>query len=137
MPAFDDPIGQAQSISDLVWCGGTLHPIVRQIRMPIRFTDGDPTGVREKGLESFSAIIERINVKLDTSPWWYGDDWSIVDMYFSWCCSIAQSVGFPVSDFPAVKSHTDRVSEMDCFVRAVAREQSAIERDQIVFPPPP
>ena len=44
LPAVESPVAQALQRSDLIWCAGTVHPFVRQVRMPVRYTDGDTSG---------------------------------------------------------------------------------------------
>jgi glutathione S-transferase len=64
LPVHDDPIETARCVSDLIWCSSTLHPEVRQIRAPQKWTHGDPTGVQADGLAKFakecSYIAERV-----------------------------------------------------------------------------
>ncbi|MEM8563833.1 MAG: glutathione S-transferase family protein [Pseudomonadota bacterium] len=136
LPGADNPVAQAQAISDLIWCGGTLHPLVRQIRMPIRFTDGDPSGVREKGMESVTAVFERVGQRFESQPWWFGDQWSIVDVYFAWACGIAESGGFPIMEYPWIAEHRSRLEALQYYSRALAKEDAALEKYNIVMPPP-
>ena len=38
LPNVGSPLARARQASDLVWCSATVHPMVRQIRMPVRLT---------------------------------------------------------------------------------------------------
>ncbi|MEM1112780.1 MAG: glutathione S-transferase family protein [Pseudomonadota bacterium] len=134
LPESANAVQAAQKVSELVWCGGTLHPIIRQVRMPIRFTDGDPSGVREKGVEMLTAVLERIAPRLASQDWWFGDRWSIVDVYFAWCCMVAQSGGFPLDKYPAVLGHRERLFGIESFARAVEKDEAAIAEHGIEFP---
>ena len=42
LPGSGDPIALARGQSDVIWCASTLHPIVRQIRAPFKWTLEDP-----------------------------------------------------------------------------------------------
>ncbi|MEM7016090.1 MAG: glutathione S-transferase family protein, partial [Pseudomonadota bacterium] len=109
LPKTDDPVAKANMYSDLIWCSGTIHPAVRQVRMPVRFTDGDPSGVQEKGREYVHGIIAQVNEQVADGNWWYGEQWSIVDVYLNWLFTTAASAGFPVEQYPNVQDHMQRV----------------------------
>ncbi|MEM9314966.1 MAG: glutathione S-transferase family protein [Pseudomonadota bacterium] len=137
LPALDNPVDHARTVSDLVWCGGTLHPIIRQVRMPIRFTDGDPSGVQAKGVEALHTVLTRLSPRFSDKEWWYGDAWSLVDVYFAWCCFIAGNGGFPIQDYPAIAAHQDRVNSIPSYARSLELEEAARQRHGITLPPPP
>ena len=59
LPPAGSDVERAQQVSDLAWCSGTVHPTMRQIRMPIRFTDGDPSGIQQKGHELLACAEPR------------------------------------------------------------------------------
>lgn len=126
LPASDDPLAAHEGLIDLVWCSGTIHPVVRQIRMPAKWTGGDPAGVKADGIEKFakecSAIADRIG-----GGWWYGSHWSIVDTYIYWAYSTAAKGGFALDNYPILVSHAERVRSRPAFLRALAREQAALD----------
>ena len=134
LPATGSAIATAQQISDLVWCAGTVHPMVRQVRMPIRFTDGDPTGVQAKGNEYLTGVAAQVDARVTRGRWWYGDQWSIVDVYLFWLFTTAGSAGFPVTDFAALGQLIERVQARPSFERAAAREKAATKSAGIEFP---
>ncbi|MCG8441910.1 MAG: glutathione S-transferase family protein [Caulobacterales bacterium] len=140
LPAASDDFGRIKYYSDLVWCSATFHPAIRQVRMPIRFTDGDPSGVQAKGVEYTTDILRQVEARVRNGGWWHGDAWSIVDVYVNWCCMIALSAVPTILDgFPGVQAHVRRVQERPSFQRAAEREL-ALQRDAgIEFPdaPPP
>jgi glutathione S-transferase len=72
LPATSDPFIGASHLSDVIWCSATVHPMVRQIRMPIRYTDGETDGIRAKGIEYFSDVMTIVDKRLSDSQWWYG-----------------------------------------------------------------
>jgi glutathione S-transferase len=113
-----------QFLSDLVWCAATLHPIVRQIRAPFRFTDGDPEAVRAHGIKQFASAAVMLEARLRGS-WWYGQNWSIVDTYLRWIVGIAET-GFDFDQFPAIRAHCTMMDGRPESERAAVREAKAI-----------
>lgn len=115
------PIEQHEFLADLCWCADTFHPIVRQNKMPVRFTTGDQAGVREDGVAKLTEVCERLSHRV-ADGWWYGQEWSIIDAYLCWGLDTATSGGFPIENFPVMKSLADRARQMPSMQRAIARE---------------
>ncbi|MEL7028770.1 MAG: glutathione S-transferase family protein [Pseudomonadota bacterium] len=135
LPKADSPFEQAKYYSDLVWVSSTFHPAIRQVRMAMRFTDGDPAGVQAKGVEFSTAIFDQVEQRVSGEKWWYGDNWSIVDVYVNWCIMTAASTELmPMHAYPAIQSHIRRVQSRPSFERAVARQFASKERDGVRFP---
>jgi len=135
LPGLDAPLGRAEALSDLAWCASTLHPLVRQAVMPQGFTSGNPAGVREAALKALAPLITQVEARLSGERWWYGATWSIVDVYLAWLVGLAKMGGVPGAAAPALDAHTARVRARPSFVRALAREQAAVERHAIPLPP--
>lgn len=133
LPVVESDVEKAQQLSDLVWCSGTVHPTMRQVRMPIRFTDGDPSGVQEKGHELLAGIAQHVNDRVGDG-WWYGDAWSIVDAYLTWIFTTGASGGFDLSPYNNLNSLIEKVGGRDSYQRALARETAAQEAAGIQFP---
>lgn len=127
LPRTGDAVTDHRGLIDLVWVASTLHPIVRQVRMPVKLTQGDPSGVKADGLAKFAEECGKLSTRIGDG-WWYGDEWSIVDTYLYWAYSTAQAGGFPLSDYPRLVEHARRVRERPSFQRALAREKAAVER---------
>jgi glutathione S-transferase len=115
----------ARGLSDVIWCASTLHPMVRQIRNPQRFTLGETAGVKADGQQKFAVECAHMNERLSGSPWWNGQTWSIVDTYLYWACSAAAKGDFPLGDYPAIVEHAQRVRWRPAFQRALAKEIEA------------
>ena len=126
LPSVSDPLDRAAQISDLVWCGSTLHPMIRQIRAPKRFTDGDVTEVRQHGMTKFASEAAFLSERLSGGRWWLGETWSILDVYLYWLSSNAAKGGFPTADYPALMDHAERVRARPSFRRALAKEIAAV-----------
>lgn len=134
-PEAPSPLDRAAFHSDLVWCTATMHPAIRRVRMPLRYTDGDVSGVKEKGIEATTHIFNVIEQRLSGGRWWYGDRWSIVDVYINWGIMTAASTdSFPLQAFPAIKSHIQRVRERPGFQAAFVRQTAAKDKAGLVFP---
>lgn len=131
LPPGNGPLDRAQPLSDLVWCGSMLHPIVRQIRAPQRFTKGETSGIVADGHDKLSKECKFIESRLSGADWWYGANWSIVDVYLFWIASNAARSGFPLDNYPAIVAHTKRVRSRPSFKRMLAQEIAAIESHHI------
>tara|TARA_Y100000815_G_scaffold254858_1_gene261221 strand:+ start:3850 stop:4503 length:654 start_codon:yes stop_codon:yes gene_type:complete len=126
LPRTSDPVAAHQLLADLAWCSGTLHPMVRQVRMPMKWTTGESEGVREHGIAALEKECVRRSAQIGDG-WWYGDEWSIIDTYFYWGYSTAAKGGFPLDRFPGLEHHASRVRSLDSFGEVLAREQAALE----------
>ncbi|MCJ2180744.1 glutathione S-transferase family protein [Novosphingobium album (ex Hu et al. 2023)] len=135
LPGLDDPVTAAQALGDLIWCGGTLHPIVRRMMRPALFNESDPDGTRALAAAELGVTARDLDARLEGQDWWYGDTWSLVDTYVAWAFSIAAICGFPLSEYPNLASHTKRLSEKETFKRVVAREKEAVATHDIPLPP--
>lgn len=134
-PKAKTPLERATFHSDLVWCTATMHTAVRQVRMPMRYTDSDIAGVRKKGIQETTHILDVIEKRLAGDRWWYGSHWSIVDVYINWGITTAASTDLlPMQSYPAITSHNRRVRERPSFEAAFARQTEAKERAGLVFP---
>ncbi len=134
-PAAQTPLEQASIHSDLVWCTATMHTAIRQVRMPMRYTDSESEGVRKKGIEDTTAIFDIIEKRVAGDQWWYGDAWSILDVYINWGIVTAASTDLlPMNSYPAIKSHIRRVRERPSFQAALVRQTAAKEKAGLVFP---
>jgi glutathione S-transferase len=134
LPKAGDGVETNECLEDLVWCSSTIHPMVRQVRMPIRFTDGDPSGVKAHGLQHLPRVLDQVSDRVRNDRWWYGDRWSILDVYLYWNYSTAASGGLDLSRWPALVSHGKRVRSRPSFIRALARETAALEANGIQLP---
>lgn len=126
-PSAEDPWSRAQLLSDLFWISAGWHPAVRANMMPVRWTTGDPAPVRERGKELVRPLFEQFNERLKNQPWWYGEDWSIIDTYAYWCYATAEEGQYDLSGLEAIAGHRQRVADDPAFQRALARENAARE----------
>jgi glutathione S-transferase len=126
LPSETLVMGENQPLADLLWCAATLHPMTRQVRMPVRFTSGDPDCVKAHGIAAWQPVLEYLSERLENGRWWYGNDWSIIDLYLYWNYSTAQGEGLDLAPFTAVQRHAEMVSARESYVRARSRERAAL-----------
>lgn len=124
LPSASDPLESAGLLSDLCWCASTIHPIVRQIFRPQKWTTAEPEGVREDGLAKMAGEALGIEQRVGEG-WWRGDTWSIMDTYLCWAFSVVEKGGFPVADYPVLARYLDRAFAWPAYQRALAREDKA------------
>ena len=124
-----------QGLEDLIWCASTLHPIMRQVRAPQRYTDLNQEAVKAKGVELMTPILAGIADRLSGGRWWYGAHWSVLDVYLYWIYSTAAGAGLDLLPWPALSEHTAAVRARPSFRRALAREQAAMGRTGMQLPP--
>lgn len=127
LPVADGPWQTAQQLSDLFWISSVWHPYVRANRMPMRWTTGDTTPVRERGAQLLAPCVAQLDQQLAVSEWWYAA-WSILDVYFYWCYTTAEEGGFDLSPYPNVSRHRAQIETWPAFQRALARENAARQR---------
>ncbi|HLG86116.1 MAG TPA: glutathione S-transferase family protein [Alphaproteobacteria bacterium] len=127
------PVNQA--LQDLVWCASTLHPILRQVRAPQRYTAVNLEAVRARGIELMTPILGVVADRLSNGRWWYDGSWSILDVYLYWIYATVAGAGLELSPWPALADHGARVRGRASFQRALAREQAAMTRTGMQLPP--
>jgi len=130
-PAASDDLSMVQQIGDIAYFSGTVHPLVTRIAMPARFVD-DPAlameAVRPSGIKAINPVLARIDARLEGGQWWYGDQWSIMDVYVFWVWWRIGVVGFPGDDFPNIKDHVAQLQERPSVARAMEREAVYVEQ---------
>lgn len=128
LPLPSDRFADAQILADLFWLASFWHPTVRAMRMPVRWTIGDPAPVKERGRQLLAGPAAAMDRRFAGQDWWFGDDWSICDTYFYWNCTAALEGGFDFGGMPGILAHRTRVEAQPAFQRAIAREQAAMAR---------
>jgi glutathione S-transferase len=129
-----DALARAHAFADIVWCSNTLHPLARAIRMPQRMTLGDPEPARAAAIEQITPALEGMCRRFEGQPWWFGQHWSILDVYLAWITGMCAGAGVDMSPYAALLAHVGRVRERPSFQRALAREQKALDTAGIVLP---
>lgn len=127
LPPSDNLVQETQQLSDLIWIASTVHPMVRQVRSPIRFTSGDTTAVEADGKAKVLGLLPRLEERFKGGKWWYGENWSIIDIYFHWCLNTAASAGMGFDDYSAVSIHLQKTQAIPEYAEAIRRETQLLE----------
>jgi glutathione S-transferase len=122
-------------LSDLIWMAGTLHPFATQMFRPFVVSEIDTQGVKSRAIAGLAEHARTISARLTDQDWWYGEQWSIADVFLAWIFGIGGQCNFPISDFPALVAHRQRVEARPSYGRALARERAAVTRDDLLLVP--
>ena len=128
-----------EPLQDLMWCSATLHIYRRMVLNPGRMTVAGVENVRLKGLEGWHNQLPRIEKRLGERQWWYGDTWSVVDVYLNWAFSGLMAEKLNIPGRPAIADHEKRLNQHPAYIRALARERggdAAVPSDFTRFFPP-
>jgi glutathione S-transferase len=128
MPEGSDDFENALILSDLVWISSVWHPYVRANMMPMRWTVGDIEPVRERGKLLIAPLIEQLDDRLQKSPFYYGTDWSIIDVYLYWCYTTAEAGQFSLTGKAGIEAHRKSIEALPAFQATLAREAAANAR---------
>jgi len=123
LPSDNPLVGLNEPLEDLLWCSTTLHIYRRQVLNPGRFTVGNLDDVRAKGLEGWSKVLPRIEQRLSQRTWWYGEEWSVIDVYLNWAFSGLMAERLDIPNKPALQKHEERLAKHPAFARALLRER--------------
>ena len=134
LPRTDVPLEKAAQRSDLVWCSATMHPMVRQIRMPQRYSDGELDGIRANGIVKLKDALGEVEDRVSDGGWFYLDAPSILDVYLHWLVTTAACAGFPIQEYPAIVEHSGRVEEIPAYRQAMARQAEGVKNTGFQFP---
>jgi glutathione S-transferase len=134
LPLAEDGMPAIEGLVDLSWFSNTLHVLARSARVPGRMTTGDPNLVREQTLKVLAPILRDLDQRVAGNRWWYGETWSILDIYLAWIFDMAVGGGVSPTDHPALSAHDKRVRGRPSFERALKREEVALEQAGIVLP---
>jgi len=123
LPSDNPLVGLNEPLEDLLWCSTTLHIHRRQVLNPGRFTIGNLDDVRAKGVEGWAKVLPRIEQRLSERTWWYGDTWSVIDVYINWALSGLMAIKLDIANRPALLKHEERLAKYPAFARALLRER--------------
>ncbi|MDG1530963.1 MAG: glutathione S-transferase family protein [Paracoccaceae bacterium] len=130
LPVANDKMESLKQTADLAFFAGSVHPIVTRIAMPMKIIADAAQSfeiVRPAGVKDMDSVMKMIDARLEAGPWWYGEDWSIVDAYLYWVWARITGVGYDGSAFPNIQRHFALNNERPAVQRAMAREDVNIE----------
>lgn len=142
LPVARNALERFQHISDLCFFSSTIHPIVTRIGFPQRFAEGEEAqrSVHKKSIELLELYIAIAEARLGEGNWWYGDQWSAVDVYLSWVWSRITPNGFPAGDYPLCMRHADRTASVPTMARVDEHEgrmREQLKAEGLASGPPP
>jgi glutathione S-transferase len=140
LPEPRNELERVRQLADLSFCASTLHPIVTRIRLPQFFAAKEAArSVWSMACRAMTEPFELIDGRLSGQPWWYGDDWSVMDGYLYWIFWRVSGAGFDVEPYANFREHAARVEARPAVQRALAREAAAtaeLETEGLGFTPP-
>lgn len=125
LPPTEDAYQKSLFYSDLMWLSSSFHPSVRHVCMPSFYTVSNVFDeVVEKGKATLKVYFDIAEERLARSSYWYGEQWSIVDVYLHWCYTRALRGGYSLDGFPAILAHQKIIESTPSFKRRKTIENS-------------
>lgn len=130
LPNAENALTTAQQTADLAFFSGTIHPFVTRYARPDKFIEDAARldEIRAHSVTSAAPFWTMIDERLAGQPWWYGDQWSIIDGYLFWTWTRTGASGFDGSAYTHITDHTRRMLERDTVARAMEREKVLIDQ---------
>ncbi len=135
LPADEEGIPTLESLSDVTWAAGALHPAMNKSVLPQMTSASDSDGIRQSGFAQLADYAKLLENRYADSPWFYGADWSIMDYFITWAYTTPIDFGFPLENFPTLLDLKKRCEARESFQRARSVEIAAAEREDIAMPP--
>ncbi len=122
--AFEDALVQ----SDLTFASAGLHPLTTRLCLPHMFCDiaGGPERVHAMAAAAMIPNLAIAERRLGESEWWYGDRWSMMDVYINWIWYRVTSTAFDVSAYPSLARHAEQLAGRPSVRRAEKRGAAAM-----------
>lgn len=140
LPSATSAMGRARILADLCFCSATLHPLVTRIRMPAFFAGNENAlAVKRAGEQAMDEYFQLVEKRLAETPWWFGEEWSVMDGYLYWVFWRVEGAGYDVARFPRFTAHARAMELRPAVRRALAREEAAqaqLEAEGLAFVPP-
>ena len=120
--AFEEALVQ----SDLNFASSGLHPLVTRLCRPQFFCDvpGGPERVYAMAASAMHASFRLVEERLGQGRWWYGDRWSMMDVYLDWIWERVGSTAFDKSAYVHFARHARDVATRPS-VRSASRRGEA------------
>ncbi len=125
-PQTNDSVVKAQQLSDLFWLSSTWHPTGRANMAPFLWTTGEVEPVKEKGRELMRPLLQQLDSTVENQPWYYGEQWSIIDVYFYFGYNLAALSGFDLDDYKNILKHKKSVEDHPAFAASETKGHQAL-----------
>ena len=129
LPLGRDDFEDALVQSDLNFASSGLHPIVTRLCRSQFFSNipGGPESVYAMSEPAMHLNFRLIEERLSRNRWWYGDQWSMMDVYLNWIWYRVTSTPFDVSPYGHYAAHGRELSGRPAMQRAERRGEEAME----------
>ena len=87
----------------------------------------DTSGIHSLGVEYYQPVLKELEARFQNQPFWFGEDWSIIDMYLNWNYTTAHGGGLDLSAFPAIQRHAADVQKRPSVQTVTEKEQSDLK----------
>lgn len=121
--AFEDALVQ----SDLNFASSGLHPLVTRLCRSQFFSDapGGPESVYAMAEPAMHANFRLVEERLARGRWWYGDRWSMMDVYLDWIWDRVGDTAFDRSPYVEFARHARDLATRPSVRRANERGAAA------------
>jgi len=122
---------EMRTLELLSWFASSLHPLVRQLRIPQWYCDDADShaSLREVADKKLHHAFELIDARLDDREWLF-DRWSLVDVHLLWLWFRATGSGMDGSPFANCARHALRCEARPSVARALEMEEAEFARLQ-------
>ncbi len=125
---------ELKCLSDMIWLSHQ-HLYMNQIVFPMNTAPGDQEGVTQTATKKLSDAAVLMCEQYAKGTWYYGENWSIVDVYINWIFGLASQRDFPTDTFPALVELSAKVKARDSYKRVREVELAAAARANLTSPP--
>ena len=127
------PLGDAATEATVVemqsWFASTVHPLVRQLRVPQWYSETPATHapLRTNAMTKLQRVFSLLETRLEEREWLF-DSWSLLDVYLLWLWFRATGSGLDGSAYPLCASHAIRCEARPSVARVLEQEQEQFSR---------
>ena len=125
-----EPLNLARGYQLMSWFASSVHVSFAQIVRTERFTPDPAAAVllKEQGKASFVSALDEMEELAKSGPWLLGDSFSVADAYMTVFWRWGPRVDADMSRYPTLADHAERVLNRPAAMRALEREQQALEK---------
>jgi glutathione S-transferase len=111
------------------WFGSTVHPLVRQLRVPQWYCEDPEThaGLRASALVKLERVFTLLEDRLENREWLF-EKWSILDAYLLWLWFRATGSGMDGTMFPRCATHAMNCEERPSLRKVLQHEEAEFSR---------
>jgi len=135
LPKGGDGRPTIDALSDLIWFSSYLHPAMNKVVFPQMTSEKDAEGIRSRASAILNDAAAEISSRYENGSWYYGKNWSILDVYVTWVYGLASQFGFDLKPFPTLIDARTRIEARPSFQKTRAVEIAAADRAEIPMPP--